>query len=130
VPDKISTAWFLAALVVFLFKHLFADFILQTSWMANGKEREQGWIVPLTVHAGIHAATTALIFYAWLPVYFWMAGVDFAVHFVIDRAKGETGRALKVDNTQSVYWWIFGVDQTLHHLTHLGFALLIAVARS
>ncbi len=126
----ISTAWVLAALIAFLFKHLIADFILQTSWMANGKERERGWVFPLTIHAGIHAVATALVFYLWAPTYWWMGVVDFFVHFAIDRAKSITGRALKIDNTQSIYWWVFGVDQTLHHLTHLGFALLIAIIRT
>ncbi len=130
MPDTISTAWILAAIVAFQFKHLIADFLLQTAWMANGKEQPQGWALPLAAHVAIHTVATALIFAVWAPAYVWMAGVDFVVHFAIDRTKGVAGRALNVDSTKTVFWWLIGVDQTLHHLTHLGFAMLIAVARS
>ena len=130
MPNAISTLWIIGALNAFLFKHLFADFFLQTSWMAYGKEREKGWVLPLSVHAGVHATLTALIFYLWAPVYVWMAAVDFAVHFAVDRSKGVAGRALNADPTKTSFWWLIGIDQTLHHLTHLGFALLIAVVRT
>ena len=130
MPNLISTSWILTALLAFQFKHLFADFILQTSWMAYGKEREQGWILPLTVHVAIHTVMTALIFYFWAPVYVWMAGLDFIVHFTVDRIKGVAGRALDADPSKTSFWWLIGIDQTLHHLTHLGFALLIAVVRT
>ncbi len=130
MPNLISTAWILAALIAFLFKHLIADFFLQTSWMANGKEQPQGWLLPLTAHVAVHTVATALIFYVWAPAYIWMAGVDFVVHFSIDRAKGVATRALDADVTKTIFWWLIGIDQTLHHLTHLGFALLIAVVRT
>ena len=130
MPETISTAWILAAVIAFQFKHLTADFFLQTTWMAHGKERERGWVLPLTVHVAIHAAATALLFYIWAPAYIWMAGVDFVVHFAIDRTKGVAGRALNADPAKTSFWWLIGIDQTLHHLTHLGFALLIALVRS
>ena len=130
MPNAISTGWIVGALIAFLIKHLFADFFLQTSWMANGKEQARGWLLPLTVHAAIHGATTGLIFAAWAPSYMGMAALDFFVHFAIDRTKGVAGRALHADPTMTSFWWLIGVDQTLHHLTHLGFAFLIAVVRT
>ena len=129
MPDKISTALFLAALIAFQFKHLIADFLLQTTWMANGKEQPQGWLAPLCAHVAIHAVGTALIFAFLAPAYIAMAAVDFVVHFLIDRAKGLAGRALNADSTKTVFWWLIGVDQTLHHLTHMAFALLIVIVR-
>ena len=27
---------------------------------------------------------------------------------------------------QTAFWWLFGLDQTLHHLTHIGLAILLA----
>jgi len=50
VPNVISTTWVIAALVIFLAKHLAADFLLQTAWMANGKEQPSGWFFPLLAH--------------------------------------------------------------------------------
>ena len=130
MPDVISTPWTIAALVIFLVKHLVADFFLQTSWMANGKEQTQGWLAPLTAHVAIHAAATGLIFAALAPAYTWLAAVDFAIHFGIDRAKGLLNRFFGNDVTKTGFWWLLGIDQTLHHLTHLGFALLIAVVKT
>ena len=49
---------------------------------------------------------------------------------VIDRAKGLLNRFFENDASKSGYWWLFGIDQTLHHMTHLGFALLIAIVRT
>ncbi len=126
----ISTPWTIAALVIFLIKHLVADFFLQTSWMANGKEQPRGWFPPLAAHVAVHAVATALIFAALAPAYVWIALVDLVVHFAIDRAKGLLNRAFDTDPTKTGFWWLIGIDQTLHHLTHIGFAILIAVVRT
>ncbi|HXT09631.1 MAG TPA: DUF3307 domain-containing protein [Roseiarcus sp.] len=130
VPNVISTTWIIAALVIFLAKHLVADFFLQTAWMANGKEQPTGWFAPLLAHVLVHTAATALIFAILAPAYIWMAAVDFVVHFAIDRAKGLLNRAFDTGPTKTGFWWLIGIDQTLHHLTHLGFAVLIAVMHS
>ena len=126
----ISTTWIIAALVIFLAKHLAADFLLQTAWMANGKEQPSGWFFPLLAHVAVHAASTAIIFAILAPAYLWMTAVDFVVHFAIDRGKGLLNRFFDNDPTKTGFWWLLGIDQTLHHLTHLGFAVLIAVVRS
>jgi hypothetical protein len=130
VPHVISTYWTIAALIIFLFKHLVADFLLQTSWMASGKERQEGWFAPLLAHVAVHTVATALIFAALAPAFLWMAAVDFVVHFAVDRAKGLLNRFFGADPTTASFWWLLGADQTLHHLTHLGFALLIAAVRT
>ncbi len=129
MPNVISTTWIIAALVIFLAKHLAADFLLQTAWMANGKEQPSGWFFPLLAHVAVHAASTAIIF-AILAAYLWMTAVDFVVHFAIDRGKGLLNRFFDNDPTKTGFWWLLGIDQTLHHLTHLGFAVLIAVLKS
>jgi hypothetical protein len=130
VPNVISPTWTIAALIIFIFKHLVADFFLQTSWMANGKEQPTGWLAPLLAHVAVHAAATAIIFAALAPAYIWVAGVDFAVHFAVDRVKGLLNHFFDNDASKTGFWWLLGIDQTLHHLTHLGFALLIAVVRT
>ena len=130
VPHVISTYWTTAALVIFLFKHLVADFFLQTSWMANGKEAPQGWFAPLLAHVAVHTLATAIIFAALAPAYIGMAAVDFVVHFAIDRCKGLLNRFFDTGPSKSGFWWLLGIDQTLHHLTHIGFALLIAIVRT
>ena len=130
LPNVVSTPWILIAVAVFQVKHLLADFILQTTWMAHGKEKATGWVAPLTVHAGVHGVSAAIIFYVLAPGFIWLGLVDFVVHFAIDRGKANLTRMCDADSTQSAFWWLIGLDQALHHLTHLGFALVIAIAHT
>lgn len=130
VPSVISTTWTVAALIIFLGKHLVADFFLQTAWMANGKEQETGWFAPLLAHVMVHTVATAIIFAILAPAYIVMAAVDFVVHFAIDWTKGRLNRFFANNTSKTGFWWLLGIDQTLHHLTHIGFAILIAVVRS
>ena len=96
-----------------------------------GKEQAAGWFLPLAVHVLIHAAATALIFALLAPALIWLAAVDLVVHFAIDRGKGLLNRAFDAAPTKGAgFWWLIGIDQTLHHLTHLGFAVALAVTRS
>jgi hypothetical protein len=127
LPNCLFTPWIISAVVIFQFKHLLADFILQTPWMAQGKEKPQGWLAPLTAHAGVHGVLTGAILGITAPGYAVLGIVDFAVHFSIDRAKGLLSREFDADTTNTSFWWLIGIDQTLHHLTHLVFAVLIAV---
>ncbi len=98
--------------------------------MANGKEQPTGWFFPLLAHVLVHTAATAIIFAILAPAYIWIAAVDFVLHFAIDRAKGLLNRFFDNDPTKTGFWWLLGIDQTLHHLTHLGFAILIAVVKT
>lgn len=130
MPETVPTFWLLAASVAFLLKHLAADFLLQTDWMARGKEAVSGWLAPLTAHVAVHAAITALIFAVAAPALAWLAAVDFVVHFFIDRMKGIIGRKLQLAPSSSGFWWLMGVDQTLHHATHLAFVVALAAAKA
>ena len=80
--------WLSLSVIAFLAKHLITDFFLQTSWMALGKTQTTGWVLPLSVHAGIHAIGTLLICLALAPALSWFAAADFIVHFLLDRAEG------------------------------------------
>lgn len=126
IPDQISTAWFAAASVAFLAKHFLADFLLQTDWMAAGKDRPQGWLLPLAAHAGVHGAMTGVLFLAVAPSMAWLGLVDMLVHGAIDRLKSISTRRKALTPRQTAFWWLFGLDQTLHHLTHIGLAILLA----
>ncbi|MGQ3291652.1 MAG: DUF3307 domain-containing protein [Shinella sp.] len=130
VPDQISTAWIAAALVAFLAKHFLADFLLQTDWMVAGKEQPDGWVQPLAAHAGLQGALTAALFLLVSPPLVWLGLADALVHGTIDRLKSIATRRQKLTPRQSAFWWLLGVDQTLHHLTHVGLAILLAAAGS
>lgn len=130
IPEQISTAWIAAASVAFLIKHFLADFLLQTDWMAAGKDRPKGWLLPLAAHAGVHGAMTAALFLAVAPPLAWLGLADMLIHGAIDRLKSLSTRRKALTPRQTAFWWLFGLDQTLHHLTHIGLAILLAAAGS
>lgn len=128
IPEHISTVWIAAASVAFLIKHFLADFLLQTDWMAAGKDRPKGWLLPLAAHAGVHGAMTAALFLAVAPPLAWLSLADMLIHGVIDRLKSISTRRSALTPRQTAFWWLFGLDQSLHHLTHIGLAIVLAAA--
>jgi Protein of unknown function (DUF3307) len=128
LPETLSVWWLVVLSLIFIIKHFVADFLLQTSWMALGKERAEHWILPLSAHAGIHAAATFLIVTALMPRLYWLAAVDFVIHFTIDRSKALISRAANTDPTKATFWWLLGFDQALHQFTDLAFVVVLAVA--
>jgi hypothetical protein len=113
-------------MVVFAIKHVLADFVLQTAWMATGKDAKTGWALPLLTHCAIHGALATAILLALAPRFWWLGLVDFVVHLIIDRAKGWCSATFNINTEHAWFWTLIGVDQALHHLT--GFALALVLA--
>ena len=113
--------------LAFAAKHYLADFVLQTDWMARGKERAQGWGRPLAVHAGLHGLGTLLIVLLAKPEFWWLSPADFAVHAGIDRAKAMASLRLRWPISDPRFWWLLGFDQFLHQVTNVAVATLIVV---
>jgi hypothetical protein len=130
LPEQLSTHWVIVASLAFLLKQLIADFLLQTQWMAFGKERETDWIAPLAAHCAIHAVGTAIIFGIYAPHLMWLAAVDFVIHSSIDRGKGWITRTFGLTYKHSFFWWVLGADQFLHHVTHFFLALALISFRT
>ena len=120
-------------LLSFETKHLFADFFLQGEYML-GKFRRHGWALPLAAHCGVHAVITLAICLLVRPELFWLAGADFAIHFVMDRVKASPDllgryKALSAREMAAAtpeerrgnkfFWWSLGFDQYIHQLTSL-----------
>jgi Protein of unknown function (DUF3307) len=105
--------------VVFLIKHLLADFILQSRWMAYGKAQRHGWLLPMSAHVSVHGMMTALILLPFTPDLVWLAGFDMVAHFLIDKSKSILSDLVKANPSTPEFWWLVGMDQTLHHATHL-----------
>ena len=125
-PGASAPLWIATALAAAMaFKHFLADFVLQTGWMARGKERAAGWVEPLLAHAGRHALFTLGVALAVAPRLWWLAVGDFAAHAAIDRAKTLVAHRGGWTPAQPRFWWLLGFDQLLHHLT--GLALVSAL---
>lgn len=113
-------------MVVLTIKHVLADFVLQTSWMAIGKDQKTGWGLPLLSHCLVHLTLALALIFLIAPRFWFIAFIDFAIHIVVDRAKGICVSTFDVTHQHPWFWTLIGVDQALHHLT--GFALAIVMA--
>jgi Protein of unknown function (DUF3307) len=121
VPVGALIGWMLVLTV----KHVIADFVLQTSWMAIGKDQKTGWALPLLAHCLVHLAVAMVLILIIAPRFWFVALIDFAIHITVDRAKGLCAR-FGVTLEHPWFWTLIGVDQALHHLT--GFFLSIFIA--
>lgn len=113
-------------MLVLTLKHIFADFFLQTNWMAYGKDQKTGWALPLLVHCLIHGVLTTAMVTVIAPRFWFIGPVDFVIHLVIDRAKGYCVSHFHVTPGRPWFWWLIGIDQALHHLTGFGLSILMA----
>ena len=84
VPVGALIGWML----LLTFKHVIADFVLQTSWMAIGKDQKTGWALPLLAHCLVHLAVAMTLILIVAPRFWFVALIDFAIHITVDRAKG------------------------------------------
>jgi Protein of unknown function (DUF3307) len=122
IPVGALVGWML----LLTFKHIIADFVLQNSWMAYGKDQKSGWALPLLVHCLIHLAVALMLILIVAPKFWFVAFVDFVIHIIVDRAKGLISSTFGMTPEHPWFWTLIGVDQALHHLT--GFALSIFMA--
>ncbi len=106
-------------------KHVIADFVLQNTWMAMGKDARTGWLLPLTLHCLIHGVLATLLFVILAPGLWYLGIADFVVHIIIDRAKGLCSSRLEIRPGHPWFWTLIGVDQALHHVTDFVWALLL-----
>jgi Protein of unknown function (DUF3307) len=122
VPVGVLIGWML----LLTFKHVIADFVLQTSWMALGKDQKTGWALPLLAHCMVHLAVSMTLILIVAPRFWFVAVIDFAIHIVVDRAKGLCASMLNVHLEHPWFWTLIGVDQALHHLTGFGLSIFMA----
>lgn len=105
-------------LIGFQIKHDLGDYALQTAYMQKKSHKGTEWIVPLMAHAGVHGALTlGILIVSGHSNAWYLAILDFVIHFVIDRIKGMASRGLTP-------WGLgfriaFGADQLAHFLTNL-----------
>lgn len=112
---------FLILLLIFVVKHVVADYYLQVPYMYENKGKATGWVKPLVDHSAIHAIFTWLIAFVYVAsmtdapfvavlAASVFAGFDFVTHFVTDRWKATQ----KTDPSQEWFWISLGIDQGIH----------------
>jgi hypothetical protein len=111
----------LLALLIFQIKHFLCDFVLQTAYQVRNKGQylHAGGII----HAGLHmlGSIPALLVLTLSPgVAVVLLLGEFLIHYHTDWAKVQIDRALRLNDTNTLYWTVFGSDQLIHQLTYLG----------
>lgn len=120
LTTSVSIEQIFILLVVFQIKHFIADFPLQFPYMLRKFSAGWDFLLPLTLHSAVHATFTLCICLLTRPALWWLAILDFVVHFTMDRIKsGPRYLGRFSDVHRSAFWITFGVDQMVHHLTHL-----------
>jgi len=115
-------------MLVLTVKHVIADFVLQTSWMAIGKDQKTGWALPLLAHCLVHLAVSMTLILIIAPRFWFVAIIDFVIHITVDRAKGYCAATfdMTLEHQHPWFWTLIGVDQALHHLTGFGLSIFMA----
>lgn len=111
--------------ILFQVKHFLCDFPLQTSYMLGKGKGGLAWILPLATHCAVHSIFTLGIILFFKSEFYWIAGLEFLCHFVIDRMKvsyklpvGVWDSKDKGKNLQK-YYVAFGMDQLAHAMTYV-----------
>lgn len=118
MPEPISSVLFLFGL--FMIKHMFADFYLQTPKMLSG--RCQYWHLGRAMHAGVHVLGSILVFLIiGSPLLFIaiVVALEWIVHFNIDFVKASYSERKSLNPEQAAFWQAVGLDQCLHNLTYV-----------
>lgn len=111
---------FIALLIIYQVKHFIADFVLQNVWMLQKSSAGWDFVLPLSIHCGVHALATLVIALFVNPSLWWLSVLDFALHFAMDRIKAGPRYLGRFNDMRSKSYWIsFGFDQMIHHLTHI-----------
>ncbi|MEM1347712.1 MAG: DUF3307 domain-containing protein [Myxococcota bacterium] len=115
-----------ALFVAFQLKHFLADFVLQNAYMLGKTADDLSFVGPLATHCAVHASLTLAIALHIDPAMWWLAPLDFGVHFTMDRIKASPRYLGRFDDPGTKpYWWAFGFDQMVHHLTHVSLIWLL-----
>ncbi len=124
----INVELFIWLLILFQVKHFVADFVLQNVWMLQKARPDWDFVLPLAIHCGVHAGITLAAALYLNPTLWWLAILDFVIHFTMDRLKaGPRYFGRFHDIRGKAFWVTFGLDQMVHHLTHLYICYLLAL---
>ena len=116
-------------LVIYQIKHFIADFPLQREYMLRKTLAGWDFLLPLTLHCLVHGLGTFVIVMFYNPSLWWLAILDFVIHFLIDRLKsGPRYFGRFNDLTKAGFWTVLGLDQMFHQLTHIYIIWVIVTA--
>jgi hypothetical protein len=103
--------------VELLIVHWFADFVLQTSWQATNKSKNN---VALAHHVGVYTGVLALASIGLFGLSFALilfVVINGAAHFVTDYITSRISSRLFAKQDWHNFFVVVGLDQLIHQLT-------------
>ena len=109
------------SLVLFETKHFVCDFVLQTQYQKQNKERygHPGGLI----HAGLQGVGSLPAIVLLTHSVLLIAGIvvaEFVVHYHIDWLKERIVKNRRWNTEIRGFWQVFGADQMLHNFTYVG----------
>lgn len=96
----------LPIITTILILHWIADFVLQSSWMAQGKSKA---MLPLLSHIAVYTAVLALLNPIW-------ALVNGILHLIVDYFTSRWSSKLHAKGDIHNFFVVIGLDQTIHFI--------------
>lgn len=112
IPETILSLY--CVLVVILFGHWIADFVLQSHWMAVNKS--ENWYA-LSLHVLVYTSAMTMFasfFVQELVLFFY---ITFILHFVTDAITSRITKRLWANGDVHNFFVVIGFDQFLHVTT-------------
>jgi peptidoglycan biosynthesis protein MviN/MurJ (putative lipid II flippase) len=96
----------LKTIIIILIIHFIADFVLQSSWMAQNKSKSN---IALLTHVFVYMIP-------FLIIGFWYAVLNSVLHFIIDYNTSRLTSKLWSKGEVHYFFVVIGLDQTLHFI--------------
>ena len=96
----------LKTIIIILIIHFIADFVLQSSWMAQNKSKSN---IALLTHVLVYMVP-------FLLIGFWYALLNAFLHFIIDYNTSRLTSKLWAEGKVHWFFVVIGLDQTLHFI--------------
>lgn len=122
-----SNTSLLLLLAAFQVKHFLADFVFQNNYILANRRiyGHPGGLLHAGIHVGLTLPILLLAGVTWPLLGLILTG-EFLFHYHLDWAKDRLNHALELTPKNRRFWWLMGLDQTLHQLSYLVIAGVIA----
>ncbi len=116
---------FLFLIIFFTLKHFLADWVLQTSEIAQKKGKEIKFLLIHSLHHSLLTLLAVVFGFEWSRVVL-IAAAEFILHSLIDYLKASEKLLGKFKYPSKPYFIFLGLDQTLHQLSYILFSSILA----
>jgi Protein of unknown function (DUF3307) len=118
----------LLAIAYLAFKHMIADFFLQTKyqWSNKGRYGHSGGLLHAAIHTVLSAPVLLILPPASIEFGAAVLAAEYVVHYHCDWTKEQVVKANKWTFTNDAFWRAMGVDQLVHGLTYVAMVRALA----